>query len=133
MNMIRFNQPALNVIDQLFNGTLRDSNGYSNPANIYDQDNAFIIEIMVPGFKKEDIHINLEQQTLKISAEVQQQEVQDEKFLRREFNISNLNRSFSLPKTVDMDNISADFNNGILKLTLPRKEEAVMKKQISIS
>lgn len=133
MNMIRFNQPALNVIDQLFNSTLRDSNGYSNPANIYDQDNAFIIEIMVPGFKKEDIHINLEQQTLKISAEVQQQEVQDEKFLRREFNISNLNRSFSLPKTVDMDNISADYNNGILKVTLPRKEEAVMKKQISIS
>lgn len=131
--MIRFNQPALNVIDQLFSNTMREANGYSNPANIYDQENAFVIEISVPGFKKEDIHINLEQQILKITAEAQEHEVQDEKFLRREFSINNLNRSFSLPKTVDADNITADYNNGILKVTLPRKEEAIMKKQIAIS
>ncbi len=132
MNMIRFNQPALSLMDQFFNSTMQN-NRYNHPANIYDQDNAFVIEMSVPGFTKEDIKINLEQQTLNISAELKQNEEQrDEKYLRKEFSLNNLNRSFLLPKTVDVEKISADYQNGILKVTMPRREDAVIKKEISI-
>ncbi len=110
-----------------------DSGRYSYPANIFDNENSFVIEMSAPGFSKEDIRINLEQNTLTISAELKQQdEVQDEKYLRREFNQQNLNRSFVLPKSVDMDKITADYQNGILEITLPRREDAVIKKEISI-
>jgi HSP20 family protein len=133
MNTIRFNQPTLSLIDQFFSNSMRDSGSYNYPANIFDNENAFIIEMSAPGFTKEDIRINLEQQTLTISAELKQQdEVQDEKYLRREFNQQNLNRSFVLPKSVDMDKITADYQNGILKITLPRREDAVIKKEIAI-
>lgn len=133
MNMIRFNQPALSLMDQFFSNTMRDTGRYNYPANIYDNENTFVIELSAPGFTKEDIKINLEQQTLNITAEPKQEsEVQDERFLRREFNKSNLSRSFVLPKTVDLDKISADYQNGILRVTLPRREDAVIKKEISI-
>lgn len=133
MNMIRFNQPTLGLMDQLFSNTITDSGKCSYPANIYDNTNSFIIELSVPGFAKEDIRISLEQQTLTISAEVkQQEEVKDEKFLRREFCLKDMNRSFILPKSVDVEKINADYRNGVLKVTLPRKEEAVVKKEITI-
>jgi len=133
MNMIRFNQPTLGFMDQLFSNTMTDSGKYNYPANIYDNTNSFVIELSAPGFSKEDIRINLEQQTLNITAEVkQQEELQDEKFLRREFYLKDMNRSFILPKSVDVDKINADYKNGVLKVTLPRKEEAVVKKEITI-
>lgn len=133
MNTIRFNQPSLSLIDQFFSNSMLDSGRYSYPANIFDNENSFVIEMSAPGFSKEDIRINLEQNTLTISAELKQQdEVQDEKYLRREFNQQNLNRSFVLPKSVDMDKITADYQNGILEITLPRREDAVIKKEISI-
>lgn len=132
MNMIRFNQPALSLIDQFFANSLRENGKYEYPANIYDNDNGFVIELSAPGFAKEDIHINLEQQTLNITAELKQQDANEEKYVRREFNRQNLNRSFVLPKTVDTDKIGADYQNGILKITLPRREDAVIKREISI-
>lgn len=132
MNMIRFNQPALSLMDQFFNSSLQNNRTY-HPANIYDVNNGFVIEMSVPGFTKEDLRINLEQQTLNISAELKQSEEQnDEKYLRREYSLTNLSRSFILPKSVDVENISADYQNGILKITLPRREDAVIKKEISI-
>lgn len=132
MNMIRFNQPVMSMFDQFFNSSMNDSNRYY-PANIYDTDNAFVIEMPAAGFTKEDIKVNLEQQTLTITAEVKNEnEVQDEKYLRREFNKTSLNKSFILPKSVDTDKINADYQNGMLKVTLPRREDAMIRKQIEI-
>lgn len=120
-------------MDQFFSNTMRETGRYNYPANIYDNENSFVIEMSAPGFNKEDFKINIEQQTLNISAETKQEnEVQDEKFLRREFSKNNVSRSFILPKTVDLDSISADYTNGILKITLPRREDAVIKKEIAI-
>lgn len=133
MNMVRFNQPVLSLMDQFFANNLRESGRMNNPANIYDYDNSFVIEMSAPGYTKEDIKVNLEQQTLTITAEVKSREdVKDEKFLRKEFNVQNLDRSFILPKNVDVEKISADYQNGILKITLPRVEESVVKKEIAI-
>jgi HSP20 family protein len=133
MNMVRFNQPTLSMLDQFFGNALRETERSSHAANIYDTDNSFVIEMAVPGFSKDDIKINLEQQTLNISAEAKSSEVADDKWLRQEFSYRNLQRSFILPKTVDVDNISADYQNGMLKVILPRKADAVIKKEIAIS
>ncbi len=133
MNMVRFNQPTLSMLDQFFGNALRETERSSHAANIYDTDNSFVIEMAVPGFSKDDIKINIEQQTLNISAEAKSSEIADEKWLRREFSYRNLQRSFILPKTVDIDNISADYQNGMLKVILPRKADAVIKKEIAIS
>lgn len=120
-------------MDQFFANTMRENGRYNYPANIYDNENSFVIEMSAPGFNKEDFKINLEQQTLNISTEIKQEnEMQDEKFLRREFSKNNVNRSFILPKTVDLDKINAEYANGILRLTLPRREDAVIKKEIAI-
>lgn len=133
MNMIRFHQPAMSVIDQLFSNTLRDNLDVACQANIYENENSFVIEMAAPGYVKEDIHIDLEQQTLNITAQTKEHnKIEDEKYLRREFSYRTLNRSFVLPKSVDIENINADYENGILKITLPRKEESVLKKEIAI-
>ncbi len=132
MTMIRFNQPVLSMFDQFFNNSITDSGKYY-PANIYDSGNSFVIELQAPGFSKENIKINLEQQTMTISAEMKNEnEMEDEKFLRREFVRESMTKSFVLPKSVDTENINADYQNGILKITLPRREDAVIKRQIEI-
>jgi HSP20 family protein len=133
--MIRFhNHPAMsNVMENFFNNPARSGHSAATPANIYENENAFVIELAVPGYNKEDFSITLDQQILKISAEAKQNMVNDEKFLRKEFGFNAINRSFVLPKTIDTDNISADFNNGILSLRLPLLKDANVKKEIAIS
>ncbi len=132
MTMIRFNQPVLSMFDQFFNNSITDSGKYY-PANIYDSGNSFVIELQAPGFSKENIKINLEQQTMTISAEMKNEnEMEDEKFLRREFVRESMTKSFVLPMSVDTEKINADYQNGILKITLPRREDAVIKRQIEI-
>lgn len=135
MTLVRFNtQPTFsNVLDQLFFNPEQKNGNCAPSVNIYNQESSFIIEMAVPGIAKEDFNISLEQQTLKIIADAKENEVADDKFLRREFSLSGVNRSFALPKNIDIENISADFSNGILKVTLPRKQETIVKKEISIS
>jgi HSP20 family protein len=135
MTLVRFNtQPAFsNVLEHMFFNPSRQSGNFEPAVNILNQENAFMIELSVPGYQKEEISINLEQQILRISAEAKQKEVDDDKYLRREFSLNGLNRSFNLPKNIDTEKISADFRDGILKITLPRKQEDVVKKEIAIS
>ena len=133
MNMIRFhNHPAMNqVLTGIFNNP---ENSTSNTrANIYGNENSFVIELAAPGYSKEDFSINLEEQLLTISAEEKEHEIGDDKFLRREFTMEGISKSFRVPKTVDVENISAAYNNGILSVTLPVVNEAKIKKEIAIS
>jgi len=135
MTLVRFNnQPVLSgLLDQMFFTASHQSGNCETPVNIINNENAFILEMAVPGYSKEDISINLEQQLLKISAEAKENPDGDSKYLRREFSLNGLSRSFTLPKNIDTEKISADFRDGILKITLPRKQEDVIKKEISIS
>lgn len=122
-----------NVFDHLFANQGYTENNCQPMVNIFNQDKAFVIEMAVPGYSKEDFSINLEQQVLKISAEPKQKEVDDDKFLRKEFSLNGVKRNFTIPKNIDTDNISADFRDGLLKITLPRREEPVLRKEISIA
>lgn len=119
----------------VYNGNLRGAN---LPAvNISEDDDNFEVEVAAPGLKKDDFKINLENNLLTISGEHKEEneEKEGKKISRREFNYTSFNRSFTLPETVEADNIQAKYQDGVLRLTLPKKEEAKKQppKQIKIS
>ena len=135
MTLVRFNNhPAINgLIDQMFFTPSRQTGNGGAQVNIINQEDAFLVELSVPGYSKEEISINLEQQTLNISAGERKSEADDSKYLRREFSLNGISRSFNIPKSVDTEKISADFRDGILRITLPRKQEERIRKEISIA
>jgi HSP20 family protein len=103
--------------------------------NIVEGKNDFRIEVAAPGLQKDDFKINLDNNVLTISSEKEEkQEEKDERYMRREFSYTSFRRSFSLPQTVEADKISANHNNGVLSISIPKKEEAKVKpaKQIEI-
>ena len=130
-------------LDEFFNddfdqNVIRNFNkGISLPAvNVLDKDDEFIVEMAIPGMKKTDFNINVEDQVLTISAETENESSEEnENYTRREFGYSSFKRTFSLPKTVDSDKISATYKDGILRVDLPKLDEARKKplKTIEIS
>lgn len=105
--------------------------------NIRETADHFEVEVAAPGMDKNDFSIALEGNLLTISSTKEQNEsVQEGAYTRREFSYQSFQRSFELPKdVVDEDQISARYENGLLLLTIPKKEEAKQKppRLISIS
>jgi len=141
MTLIKWHNrnPLADIVNNFFDNDLSDFFGkrVCDPAaNIIDLPEAFQLDIAAPGMKKEDFKINLENNILNISAEMEDEKNEEGKnYTRKEFYYGSFSRSFTLPKTIDLEKISADYQNGILKINLPKKEEArvEVKKQISIS
>lgn len=108
--------------------------GMSLPkVNIKEEADAFVVEMAVPGLKKSDFNINLENNTLSISAEIEEKnEQKDDGYTRREFGYSSFKRTFTLPETVEDSKINAKYSEGILNIHLPKKEEAKQKPPRSI-
>ncbi len=127
----RYNFPRFsNLIDSFFENEFPNVHGgdiFKTPAlvNIKDTKEGYQIEVAAPGFKKEDISVKVEGNLLTISAETKQEsEVKEEKYTRKEFNFSSFKRSFTLPKTIEVAKVGGNYENGILTVTLPKKEEA---------
>lgn len=139
MNLVRFNHPGFtnffDNFDLTHNGLTKESKGDVPSINIFDNDTDFVIEFAAPGVKNDDFNINLDNQVLTVSREVnEEKEEKKENYTRREFVVGSFSRSFTLPKSVKFDKISADYSEGILKLTLPKKEEeAKLSREIKIS
>jgi len=97
---------------------------YKPAANVREDEKNYTIELALPGFSKDEIKISFEEEILTITAGRQPKEdVSGPKYTWNEFGYkSKYERSFQLPETVDADNISAAFENGILLVTLPKKE-----------
>lgn len=95
--------------------------------NIKELEKAFEVEVAAPGMKKEDFSITLDGNMLTIaSSKDEQQEEKDGKYTRREFSYQSFQRSFELSKdVVDDENIEARYENGVLRLTIPKKESAL--------
>lgn len=104
------------------------------PVNIFETKDTFRLELNVPGRKKEDFTINVEKEMLNISFEKKTEEkAEDVKTVRREFDSESFKRSFILNDKIDVNNIQAQYENGILSLHLPKKEEVKPEsKQITI-
>ncbi|WP_179414030.1 Hsp20/alpha crystallin family protein [Mucilaginibacter sp. E4BP6] len=114
------------VFDNILNDTfIGDKLTSRVPAvNIAENENEFHIELAAPGLKKEDFKINLDKNVLSVSADKKVENVEGTKFSKREYNYTSFTRSFTLPETVDHSKIDAEYTDGVLKLTVAKREEA---------
>jgi HSP20 family protein len=103
------------------------------PVDIYETENEIVVRADLPGIDPNDIDIRIENNVLTIKGERRmQQEVKEENYYRGEAAYGTFNRSFTLPSAVDEDKINAEFRVGVLKITLPKKEQA-KPKQIKVA
>jgi HSP20 family protein len=126
-----------NVLDTLFSDALNNNYGVNKmPAvNISELADGYRIELAAPGLNKEDFKIELKKDTLLISAECKVESVTSDKgYSRKEFEYSTFSRSFVLPEVVDVEKITAEYINGILNITIGKKEkEKDTHKEIVVS
>ncbi|HRH66133.1 MAG TPA: Hsp20/alpha crystallin family protein [Bacteroidia bacterium] len=103
--------------------------------NISEQPDLYRVELAAPGMKKEDFKINVENGLMTIRAEKKEEKAdENSKFTRKEFSYSSFSRTFTLPEHVNTENITAEYVNGVLTLSLPKKEEVKKNpvKEISV-
>ena len=122
--------------DNFFEGFFRpmrraSETGTLTPAvDVIERANEFVVKADLPGIKKQDIHITLQDSVLTISAESKKEteEKQGERVIRRERRYGKILRSMQLGQDIDESGVKASFNDGVLELTLPKKEEVQPKK-----
>ncbi|MFD0863771.1 Hsp20/alpha crystallin family protein [Sungkyunkwania multivorans] len=123
--------------DDFFNENFWNRRIVSQPAlNIKETDECFEIELAAPGLEKKDFKVSVDDGYLNISAErTSEKEEKEDDFTRREFNYNSFKRSLLLPETVMQEDIKATYQDGLLKLSLNKKEEAKVhtSKEIEIS
>ncbi|TDU40121.1 heat shock protein Hsp20 [Gelidibacter sediminis] len=111
--------------------------GMTLPAvNIKENAEEFFLEIAVPGMKKSDFDIDVDNKILSVSSERKEDNTTEEgNYTRREFGYASFKRTFTLPDSIESDHISAKYEDGILTVHLPKKEEAKEKpaKRINVS
>ena len=102
--------------------------------NVREKNNEFLIELAAPGLKKKDFEITVENGILTIMAErKEEKEQKDENFTRKEFSYENFTRSFTLPENVNPEKVDAHYEDGILMLTVAKKEVVAEKKPKAIA
>lgn len=105
--------------------------------NISEDEKNYSVEVVAPGFSKEDFKLKVEEDILTISAETKSEKKEDGKgkeYTRREYSYSSFTRSFRLPDNVKDDSISASYKDGVLKLELPKsKTQVKATKEIAIN
>lgn len=126
------------ISDEISNRSISDFIGsdvtLNQPAtNIVEKGERFLIELAAPGLSKEDFKIRLDHQNLIVSSEVEKEELgEDVKIKRKEFNYQSFKRTFLMPKEANKEEISAKYINGILTVTLLKKEEEKEKEAVDI-
>lgn len=135
MTYVKVNNPINKSFDglmnELFNDlpvsfgkSMRENVLHFPPTNIIENNEQYKIEMAAPGMQKADFNIKLDGKILTISSEKTAETVTEtEKMIRKEFGYKSFKRSFTLDEKIDAANISARYENGILKLELPKKEE----------
>ena len=135
MTFVKVNNPINKSFDGLMNElfnelpvnfgkSIREDVLHFPPANILEKSDLYVIELAVPGKQKADFNVKLDGKILSISAEKKTETaVENEKVIRKEFGYKAFNRSFTLDEKIDAANITAKYENGILTVELPKKEE----------
>ncbi len=147
MKLVRFYNPYYNVnrnlVDELYNNFLKNDvhenyvdNFSKQPAtNVFETDTNFKIEMLLPGFNKEDLQMNFHKNllTVKVNKGEREENSKEEfRFSRVEFGTFNFEKQFKVPQSVNSDAIDAKFENGVLSIVLPKKEEALEKSPVEI-
>jgi HSP20 family protein len=101
--------------------------------NVYETDKEFVVEAAVPGMEKKDFNIEVNDNVLEISSQKEvKEESKDQKYYYKGFCYGSFKKSYSLPENVDKDKIGANYENGILKVVIPKDKEAKIVRQIKI-
>lgn len=148
MTLVKFNSdknnnqrglvPSINnVFDSIFTDSFFNAREATLvPAvNISETADHYQIDLAAPGLSKDDFKVNLERKMLSIAVHKEQTAEQENRnYSRREFSYTSFTRSFTLPDSADEHAIHAKYNDGILNIQIPKKEEAkLLTRQISIS
>ena len=137
MNLIKFHKnPFYNgLLNDFENDLFKHKNNNDVPAvNIQEDEKQFLLELAVPGMKKDDFKIDLENQVLTISSEIKEEtEETENNYTRREFVYNSFSRSFTLPKSIVSEKIKADYKDGILKISLPKNKETKLSREIKVA
>ncbi len=106
---------------------------FAPPVDIYEDEHSIVLKMEVPGIDQKDIDIRLENSTLTVRGERKlEKEEKEENFHRIERRYGSFFRAFTLPNTVDTDNVTADYDNGVLKIRLAKRAEA-KPKQVKVN
>jgi len=134
MSLARFSDQYPSLFDRFFENDLFDWSNRNYSAtnttlptvNIKESDDDFEVEVAAPGFAKEDFKIELTRDILTISSdkEINNEIKEGQQFTQREFSYQSFSRSFTLPNIVDSEKIGAKYENGILRINIPKKEES---------
>ena len=132
MNLITHNTEPVFFED--FINNLFGSNIYNDipPYNIVDNDKEFLIEFSVPGFDKKDFLLEVEENNLKVSKLSSNNNKPENNFFKRQFNYSQFEKNFTIPEEVNIEKINSKYENGILKIFLPKIKEFKQTKIKSI-
>lgn len=131
-----YRTPVVSPFDSLFSNMLFDWGLTSSkipPVDITETDKAYIVEAELPGYKREDVKVNIEKHVLRLSSAKQssKEEKEGKNLLICERHAQSFERAFSLPEDVDEASIEGEFANGVLTVTLPKKE-VVQPKSIEV-
>ncbi len=131
--LLKLSKDPLKLFDDIWSGAQMPS-APAFKVDISEDEVAFYIDSELAGITKENITLNIEDDVLTISAERKQETEETRKnYHRVERSSGNFSRSFNLGEVIDQENINADFNNGILRVTLPKALPVRKKKEISIN
>jgi HSP20 family protein len=137
MALIRYNTSIPNLANSIFADFLNDfptKPQLSPKVDITETDNAFELHVSLPGFKKEDIHVELEENKLTITGERKvNKEETTKKYHLLESEYGSFERVFTLPKNVKTNTINASYVDGILQLSIAKEEREIKKQQIAVN
>ncbi|CAG0950116.1 MAG: Hsp20/alpha crystallin family protein [Bacteroidetes bacterium] len=126
-----------NVFDDMWNfDRLEKTSSFLPAVNISETDKSFNLEVSAPGFKKDDFKVSVEENVLSVSGEYKSEnEEKNKNYTRKEFRSGSFKRQFTLPDTINLDEINATYNDGILKVELPKVDAAKLKpiKEVRVS
>lgn len=125
------NSNPVSNFESLFNDLWSDwgvSSSKIPPVDIYETEKAYVIEAELAGYKQDEVQVNVDKHVLRISSDKQTlKDADGKKNLVRERYFKKFERSFSLPEDIDESSIEGEFSDGVLTITLPKKEEVLPK------
>jgi HSP20 family protein len=135
MNILRFENPVYQYgMNNRFNNQYRqrEQNRSCRPAvNISGGKDQYVLEFSVPGYQKDQFSITSDDGLLTVKANVENEQ-EEQGYNRREFSVHSFERAFNMPDDVIIENVNAKYENGILKVVLPKLEEKLKNKEMEI-
>lgn len=136
MNLIKTQSSFLPIIfDEFFKNNWNGNapnNSYPS-TNIKENDKHYVLELAIPGKSNKDFNIDIENRILSIST-LNADQTSDYNYNIQEFNYSSFNKSYDLPDSIELEKVDSFYRNGVLSITLPKREEyqSISKKIISV-